>query len=148
VVTDEDPELELCEPLDEELLEDEPLDEEPSDEELFRAESSEEDPLVEESSEDESSDDPLAPEDPLDEDPLSVVLVVDEPFDAFVVVAAEVEPRFPVAAITPKASAKVASAAAVIRRRIILMRWARAARRWRTRSGFEAGGGVEGMPAS
>lgn len=129
MVTDEDPELELCEPLDdEELLEDEPLDEESSDEELF----------VEESSE----------EDPLDEEPLSVVLVVDEPFDAFVVVAAEVEPRLPVAAITPKASAKVASAAAVIRRRIILMRWARAARRWRTRSGFEAGGGVEGMPAS
>jgi hypothetical protein len=129
VVTAEEPELELCEPLDdEELLEDEPLDEESSDEELF----------VEESSE----------EDPLDEEPLSVVLVVDEPFDAFVVVAAEVEPRLPVAAITPKASAKVASAAAVIRRRIILMRWARAARRWRTRSGFEAGGGVEGMPAS
>lgn len=129
MVTDEDPELELCEPLDdEELLEDEPLDEESSDEELFVDESSEEDPL--------------------DEEPLSVVLVVDEPFDAFVVVAAEVEPRLPVAAITPNASAKVASAAAVIRRRIILMRWARAARRWRTRSGFEAGGGVEGMPAS
>lgn len=129
MVTDEDPELELCEPLDdEELLEDEPLDEESSDEELF----------VEESSE----------EDPLDEEPLSVVLVLDEPFDAFVVVAAEVEPRLPVAAITPNASAKVASAAAVIRRRIILMRWARAARRWRTRSGFEAGAGVEGMPAS
>jgi hypothetical protein len=139
VVTDEDPELELCEPLeDAELLEDEPLDEESSDEELFVEESSEEDPLVVE-----SSDDPLLPD-----DPLSVVLVVDEPFDAFVVVAAEVEPRLPVAAITPNASAKVASAAAVIRRRIVLMRWARAARRWRTRSGFEAGGGVEGMPAS
>jgi hypothetical protein len=96
----------------------------------------------------ESSDDPLLPEDPLDDEPVSVVLVVDEPFDAFVVVAAEVEPRLPVAAITPKASAKVASAAAVIRRRIILMRWARARRRWRTRSGFEAGGGVEAMPAS
>jgi hypothetical protein len=143
VVTDEDPESELCEPLDdEELLEDEPLDEESSDEELFVEESSEEDPLV-----DESSDDPLLPEDPLDEEPLSVVWVVDEPFDAFVVVAAELEPRLPVAAISPKASAKVASAAAAIRRRIILMRWARAARRWRTRSGFEAGGGVEGMPA-
>jgi hypothetical protein len=128
VVTDEDPELELCEPFD-----DEPLDDEP---------------LAEESSEDESSDDPLLPEDPVDEVPLSVVLVVDEPFDAFVVVATEVEPRLPVAAITPKASAKVASAAAVIRRRIIPMRRARAARRWRTRSGFEAGGGVEGMPAS
>jgi hypothetical protein len=139
VVTDEAPELELCEPL----VEDEPLDDESSDEELFVEESSEEDPLVVE-----SSDDPLLPEDPLDEEPLSVVLVVDEPFDAFVVVAAEVEPRLPVAAITPKASAKVASAAAVIRRRIILMRCARAARRWRTRSGFEAGGGVEGMPAS
>jgi hypothetical protein len=124
VVTDDDPELELCE--DEELL----------------------DELEEESSEDESSDDPLLPADPLEEEPVSVVVVVDEPFDAFVVVAAELEPRLPVAAITPKASAKVASAAAVIRRRIILIRWARAARRWRTRSGFEAGGGVEGMPAS
>jgi hypothetical protein len=113
VTDDDDPELELCELLDEE-----------------------------------SSDDPLLPEDPLDDEPVSVVLVVDEPFDAFVVVAAEVEPRLPVAAITPKASAKVASAAAVIRRRIILMRWARARRRWRTRSGFEAGGGVEAMPAS
>jgi hypothetical protein len=96
----------------------------------------------------ESSDDPLLPEDPLDDEPLSVVLVVDEPFDVFVVVAAELAPRLPVAAITPKARAKVASAAAVIRRRIIRMRWARAARRWRTRSGFEAGGGVEDMPAS
>jgi hypothetical protein len=124
VVTDDDPELELCD--DEELL----------------------DELEEESSEDESSDDPLLPADPLEEEPVSVVVVVDEPFDAFVVVAAELEPRLPVAAITPKASAKVASAAAVIRRRIILIRWARAARRWRTRSGFEAGGGVEGMPAS
>jgi hypothetical protein len=83
---------------------------------------------------------------PLDEEPPLVVLVVDEPFDAFVVVAAEPAPRLPVAAITPKASAKVASAAAVILRRIIRIRWARAARRWRTRSGFEAGG-VEGMPA-
>jgi hypothetical protein len=124
VVTDDDPELELCD--DEELL----------------------DELEEESSEDESSDDPLLPADPLEEEPVSVVVVVDEPFDAFVVVAAALEPRLPVAAITPKASAKVASAAAVIRRRITLIRWARAARRWRTRSGFEAGGGVEGMPAT
>lgn len=97
MVTDDDPELELCD--DEELL----------------------DELEEESSEDESSDDPLLPADPLEEEPVSVV-VVDEPFDAFVVVAAELEPRLPVAAITPKASAKVASAAAVIRRRIILIR--------------------------
>jgi hypothetical protein len=124
VVTDDDPELELCEEL---------LDDESSEDEL---------------SVEESSDDPLLPEDPLDEEPLSVVPVVDEPFDAFVVVAAVLAPRLPVAAITPKASAKVASAAAVIRRRIIRMRWARAVRRWRTRSGFEAGGGVEGMPAS
>jgi hypothetical protein len=87
-------------------------------------------------------------EEPLDEEPVSVVPVVDAPFDALVVVAAEVAPRLPVAAITPKASAKVASAAAVIRRRIIRMRWARAARRWRTRSGLEARAGVEGMPAS
>jgi hypothetical protein len=139
VVTDDDPELELCEPLDEEPLDDdEPLDDEP-----LVDESSEE-----ELSDEESPDDPLLPEDPLGEEPLSAVLVVDEPFDAFVVVAAELEPRLPVAAITPNASAKVASAAAVIRRRIILMRWARAARRWRTRSGFEARGGVGGMPAS
>ena len=71
-----------------------------------------------------------------------------EPLAAAAVLADELVPRLPVAAITPKASAKVASAAAVIRRRIILMRRARALRRWRTRSGFEAGGGVEAMPAS
>jgi hypothetical protein len=78
---------------------------------------------------------------PDDEDPLDDPVVV-ERLDAFVVVAAELAPRLPVAAITPKASAKVASAAAVTRRRIILRRRARARRRWRTRSGFEA------MPAS
>ena len=75
------------------------------------------------------------------------VPVVDDPFDAFVVVAVELSPRLPVAAITPKASAKVASAAAVMRRRIILMRRARSRSRLRT-SGFEAGVGVTGMPAS
>jgi hypothetical protein len=88
-------------------------------------------------------EDELLPDEPLDVDPLdavpvSVVLVVVEPLDAFVVVAAELAPRLPVAAITPKASAKVASAAAVVRRRIVRMRRARACRRWRTRSGFEA----------
>jgi hypothetical protein len=125
VVTDDVPELELWE----ELLEDESLPEE--------------DPLVEES----SDDDPLLPDDPVVEDPVVVELVEVDPFDAFVVVAAELAPRLPVAAITPKASAKVASAAAVMRRRIILMRRARSRSRLRT-SGFEVGGGVAGMPAS
>jgi hypothetical protein len=113
VVTEDDPELELCE--------------EPSDEELRVEESSEEDPVVEVS--------------------VVEVPVVDDPFDAFVVVAVELAPRLPVAAITPKASAKVASAPAVIRRRIILMRRARSRSRLRT-SGFEEGGAVTGMPAS
>jgi len=125
VVTDDVPELELWE----ELLEDESLPEE--------------DTLVEES----SDDDPLLPDDPVVEDPVVVELVEVDPFDAFVVVAAELAPRLPVAAITPKASAKVASAAAVMRRRIILMRRARSRSRLRT-SGFEVGGGVAGMPAS
>ena len=125
MVTDDVPELELWE----ELLEDESLPEE--------------DPLVEES----SDDDPLLPDDPIVEDPVVVELVEVDPFDAFVVVAAELAPRLPVAAITPKASAKVASAAAVMRRRIILMRRARSRSRLRT-SGFEVGGGVAGMPAS
>jgi hypothetical protein len=130
VVTDDVPELELCE----ELLEDESLPEE--------------DPLVEESSDEESSDDePVLPDAPVVEDPVVVELVEVDPFDAFVVVAAELAPRLPVAAITPKASAKVASAAAVMRRRIILMRRARSRSRLRT-SGFEVGGGVAGMPAS
>ena len=130
MVTDDVPELELWE----ELLEDESLPEE--------------DPLVEESSDEESSDDePLLPDDPVVEDPVVVELVVVDPFEAFVVVAAELAPRLPVAAITPKASAKVASAAAVMRRRIILMRRARSRSRLRT-SGFEVGGGVAGMPAS
>ena len=125
MVTDDVPELELWE----ELLEDESLPEE--------------DPLVEES----SDDDPLLPDDPVVEDPVVVELVEVDPFDAFVVVAAELAPRLPVAAITPKASAKVARAAAVMRRRIILMRRARSRSRLRT-SGFEVGGGVAGMPAS
>ena len=125
MVTDDVPELELWE----ELLEDESLPEE--------------DPLVEES----SDDDPQLPDDPVVEDPVVVELVEVDPFDAFVVVAAELAPRLPVAAITPKASAKVASAAAVMRRRIILMRRARSRSRLRT-SGFEVGGGVAGMPAS
>jgi hypothetical protein len=120
VVTDDEPELELCE----EPLEDEPLPELSLDEA------------------------PLLPDEAVVavEDPVVVVddPVVDDPFDAFVVVAAELAPRLPVAAITPKASAKVASAAPVIRRRIILMRWARSRSRLRT-SGFE---GVAGMPAS
>ena len=84
-----------------------------------------------------------------DDEPLSELSDdMDDPLAAAAVLADELVPRLPVAAITPKASAKVASAPAVIRRRIILMRRARARRRWRTRSGFEAGGGVEAMPAS
>ena len=131
MVTDDVPELELCEELPDEDPE-LPLDE----------------LLVEESSDEESSDDePLLPDDPVVEDPVVVELVVVDPFDAFVVVAAELAPRLPVAAITPKASAKVASAAAVMRRRIILMRRARSRSRLRT-SGFEVGGGVAGIPAS
>ena len=146
MVTDDVPELELWEELpdeDPELPLDDPLVEESSDEELLVEESSEDDPLVEESSDDE----PLPPDDPVVEDPVVVELVEVDPFDAFVVVAAELAPRLPVAAITPKASAKVARAAAVMRRRIILMRRARSRSRLRT-SGFEVGGGVAGMPAS
>jgi 4-amino-4-deoxy-L-arabinose transferase-like glycosyltransferase len=52
-------------------------------------------------------------------------------------VAAELAPIEPVAAMTPKASAKVASAAAAIRRRILLMRRARA--RIRSRTTLEVG---------
>jgi hypothetical protein len=140
VVTDDEPELELCEepledePLPELPLEDEPLPELPLDEVPVPELPLDEEPL---------------PDEPLVEVPVvevPVVVVVD-PFDAFVVVAAELVPRLPVAAITPKASAKVASAAAVIRRRIILMRRARSRSRLRT-SGFEVGVGVAGMPSS
>ena len=128
MVTDDDPEAELCEePLDVEPLPEEPLDD---------------DPVVEE----ESSEEPLEEESSVDE-PAVEVPVVDDPFDAFVVVAADLAPRLPVAAMTPNASAKVASAAAVMRRRIILMRRARSRSRLRT-SGFEGWGGVAGMPAS
>jgi hypothetical protein len=153
VVTDDDPELELCEePLDEEPLPDEPVDDEPLPEEPLDVE-----PVVEESSEElfveESSEEELFVEESSVDDPVVEVVsvvevpVVDDPFDAFVVVAAELAPRLPVAAITPNASAKVARAAALMRRRIILMRRARSRSRLRT-SGFEAGGGVAGMPAS
>jgi hypothetical protein len=57
-------------------------------------------------------------------------------------------PSEPVAAMVPKASAKVASAVATTRRRMTAIRRARARRRSRTRSAFEVGGGVEGMQAS
>jgi hypothetical protein len=137
VVTDDDPELELCE----EPLEDEPLLELPLDVDPLLVEPVEVDPVVDESSVDELSEEEPVEESSVDES------VVDVPFEAFVVVAAELAPRLPVAAITPNASAKVASAAAVIRRRIILMRRARSRSRLRT-SGFDVGGGVAGMPAS
>jgi hypothetical protein len=64
------------------------------------------------------------------------------------VAVAELAPMEPVAAMTPKASAKVATATTTTRRRIVRMRRARSRRRSRTRSEVEAGGGVEGMPAS
>jgi hypothetical protein len=136
VVTDDDPELELCdEPLEDEPLPELPLDEEPLSELPLDEEPLPDEPVVEV---------PLV-EVPFVEVPFVEVPVLDDPCDAFVV-AAELAPRLPVAAITPKASAKVASAAPVMRRRIILMRRARSRSRLRT-SGFEAGGGVAGMPA-
>jgi hypothetical protein len=111
VVTDEDPDWLLCD--DEPLLELSDDEVEPLPELSLDAESLPEEPL---------------PELPLEEDPLDES-VVDDPLAAAAVVADELASRLPVAAITPKASAKVASAAAVIRRRIILMRRARALRR-------------------
>lgn len=81
---------------------------------------------------------------------LAVVAVSDWPELVCVCVepVVAVLPSEPVAAIVPKAIAKVASAAATTRRRMIEIRRARARRRSRTRSGFGVGGGVEVMPAS
>jgi hypothetical protein len=79
---------------------------------------------------------------------LAVVAVSDWPEVVCVASVAAVLPSEPVAAIVPKASAKVASAVATTRRRMIEIRRARARRRSRTRSGFGAGGGVEVMRAS
>jgi hypothetical protein len=79
---------------------------------------------------------------------LAVVPVSDWPEVVCVEPVVAVLPSDPVAAIVPKAMAKVASAAATTRRRMIEIRRARARRRSRTRSGLEVGGGVEGMRAS
>jgi hypothetical protein len=80
---------------------------------------------------------------------LAVVAVSDWPEVLCVEsVAAVLLPSEPLAAIVPKAIAKVASAEAATRRRMTATRRARARRRSRTRSAFEVGGGVEGMQAS
>ena len=79
---------------------------------------------------------------------LAVVAVSDWPEVVCVESVVAVLPSEPLAAIVPKAIAKVASAAATTRRRMIEIRRARARRRSRTRSAFEVGGGVEGMRAS
>ena len=79
---------------------------------------------------------------------LAVVAVSDWPEPLWVASLVAVLPSEPLAAIVPKAIAKVASAAATTRRRIVAIRRARARRRSRTRSAFEVGGGVEGMRAS
>jgi hypothetical protein len=78
----------------------------------------------------------------------AVVAVSDWPEVVCVESVVAVLPSEPLAAIVPKAIAKVASAAATTRRRILAIRRARARRRSRTRSAFEVGGGVEGMRAS
>ena len=78
----------------------------------------------------------------------AVVAVSDWPEVVCVASLAVVLPSEPLAAIVPKAIAKVASAAATTRRRIVAIRRARARRRSRTRSAFEVGGGVEGMRPS
>jgi hypothetical protein len=79
---------------------------------------------------------------------LAVVAVPDWPEVVCVELLVAVLPSEPVAAIVPKAIAKVDSAAATTRRRMSEIRRARARRRSRTRSSFEVGGGVEGMRPS
>ena len=79
---------------------------------------------------------------------LAVVAVSDWPDVVGVESVDAVLPSEPLAAIVPKAIAKVASAAATTRRRMTAIRRARARRRSRTRSAFGVGGGVEGMRAS
>ena len=78
----------------------------------------------------------------------AVVVVSDWPDEVCVESVVAVLPSDPLAAIVPKASANVASAAATTRRRMTAIRRARARRRSRTRSACEVGGGVEGMRAS
>ncbi len=79
---------------------------------------------------------------------LAVVAVSDWPELVCVGSVVAVLPSDPLAAMVPKAIAKVASAAATTRRRMIAIRRARARSRSRTRSAFAVGGGVEGMRAS
>ena len=79
---------------------------------------------------------------------LAVVAVSDWPDVVWVELLVAVLPSEPVAAMVPKASAKVASAVATTRRRMTAIRRARARRRSRTRSAFGVGGGVEGMQAT
>ena len=109
------------EPLDVEPLELEPLDVEPLDD--------------------------VVPE--LEELPLvvtfAVVEVPDWPEPVCFAAVVAVLPSEPPAAMAPKAIAKVASAAATTRRRMEVIRRARARRRSRTRSELEVGEGVEGM---
>jgi hypothetical protein len=99
----------------------------------------------------EPDDEPLEVE-PLEVDPAAVasavVAAADEPEPLCVEPVVAVLPSEPVAAMVPKASAKVASAAAMTRRRMRAIRRARARRRSRTRSACAVGGGVEGMRPS
>jgi hypothetical protein len=99
-------------------------------------------------------------EEPLDVEPLDVdelslevafagVAVPDWPEVVCVEPVVAALPSEPLAAIVPKAIAKVASAAATTRRRMSEIQRARARRRSRARSAFGVGGGVvEGMQAS
>ena len=128
---------EVDEPLDVDPLEVEPLDVDPLE--------------VEPLDEDESSllEDVVPELEELSlELALAVVAVSDWPEPVCVESVAAVLPSEPLAAIVPKAIAKVASAAATTRRRMTEIRRARARRRSRTRSVFGVGGGVEGMQAS
>jgi hypothetical protein len=79
---------------------------------------------------------------------LAPVAVSDWPEVACVESLVAALPSEPVAAIVPKAIAKVDSAAATTRRRMSEIRRARARRRSRTRSSVEVGEGVEGMRPS
>ena len=126
---------EVDEPLDVDPLEVEPLDVDPLE--------------VEPLDEDESSllEDVVPELEELSLE-LAVVAVSDWPEPVCVESVAAVLPSEPLAAIVPKAIAKVASAAATTRRRMTEIRRARARRRSRTRSVFGVGGGVEGMQAS
>jgi hypothetical protein len=110
-----------------------------------------EEPLSEPLDVDESSspdDEPVVVEASLDVELPAVVVLERDVLACCVALvdAAELAPRYPVVAIAPKASANVASAAAVTLRRMVRMRRARSRRRSRTRP--ETGGGVEGMPAT